>query len=167
MVVSETPEIRGFLAKYDPGIAADLRAARKVLHSLVPNGYELVYDNYNALVFGFSPTPRTSDGVVSIAGYPKWATLFFLKGASLPDPLRVLSGTGSTVRSVRLSPIAVLDTPAVQALLAAALSAHAQAFAAAPRLTTTVKLVFAKQRPRRPASRVEGAAVKDRGRADA
>jgi hypothetical protein len=51
-------QVEAFVDRYTPEIAAQLRAARATVHKLVPNGYELIYDNYNALVFAFGPTPR-------------------------------------------------------------------------------------------------------------
>jgi hypothetical protein len=151
--VHEAPEaaIRGFVAKYDPGIGAQLRACRRQLHVAVPHGFELVYDNYNALVFEFSPSERTSDALLSIAGYPRWVTLFLLKGASVADPDGLLDGAGSQVRSLKLAGPDDLDRPAVQALITRALAPAAKAFAAAPPLRTIVKSVSAKQRSRRPA----------------
>jgi hypothetical protein len=143
--------IRGFLDKYDPAIAAQLRACRRKMRALVPRGYELVYDNYNALVFGFSPTERTSDALCSIAGYPRWVTLFLLKGASVADPDGLLQGTGNQVRGLKLADPGDLDAPAVRALIGRALAPAAKPFAAAPTLRTIVKSVSAKQRPRRPA----------------
>ena len=70
--------IDGFLVKYSPEIESLLRESKKNLRALFPGGYELVYDNYNALVFGISATGKTSDAFVSVAGYPRWVTLFFL-----------------------------------------------------------------------------------------
>src|SRR5664279_2546591 len=84
--MSTEAEIATFLEKYSPEIAAQLRSARAKLQALFPRGCELVYDNYNALVFCFGPTDRASDAVLSIAGYPKWVTLFFAKGRMLQDP---------------------------------------------------------------------------------
>jgi hypothetical protein len=139
-----------FLAKYDEGIAAQTRAVRAHLRKLFPRGYELVYDNYNALVSGFSPTDRASDVLVSVAAYPRWVTLFFLNGAKLPDPHRVLQGSGSRVRSVRLAPAAVLHSLPVQTLLRLVVADAAPAFALAPPLSTVVKSVSARQRPRKP-----------------
>ena len=141
-----------FLAKYDEGIAVQARAARDHLLKLFPRGFELVYDNYNALAFGFSPTERASDVVVSVAAYPKWVTLFFLKGANLPDPHKVLQGSGSQVRSVRLTPAAVLQSAPVQELLQRVIGQAQESFALAPPLTTIVKSVSAKQRPRKSAA---------------
>ena len=73
--------IEAFIAKYTPAIAAQLRDARQRLRAHFPRGVEMVFDNYNALVFGIGPTDRTRESFISIAGYPKWVTLFFLDGA--------------------------------------------------------------------------------------
>ena len=44
--------IETFVAKYTPAIAAQLRDARQRLRAHFPRGVEMVFDNYNALVFG-------------------------------------------------------------------------------------------------------------------
>ena len=144
-------QIDAFLAKYSPEVSAELSAARAHLRALFPNGHELVYDNYNALVFAFSPTERTPDAFLSVAGYPKWVTLFFLPGAGLHDPSGLLQGSGSKVRSVRLRCAQQLSEPAVQALIAQAIAPHREALLSARPLHTTVKMVSVKQRPRLPA----------------
>ncbi|MCA9730134.1 MAG: DUF1801 domain-containing protein [Candidatus Eisenbacteria bacterium] len=143
-------EIGKFVDAYAPEIAASLRTCRRKVRRLFPRGYELVYDNYNALVFGFSATDRASEAILSIAGYPRWVTLFFLRGAALDDPDGLLEGSGRQVRSIRLATPGDLDKPAVRALVARAIAADAEALASAPRLATIVKSVSAKQRPRRP-----------------
>lgn len=142
--------IDAFLARYAPDIAAEFRAARAHLRSLFPRGHELVYDNYNALVFGFSPTDRTSDAFLSVAGYPKWVTLFFLRGVDLSDPGGLLQGTGKQVRSIRLKSARELSDPPVQALIAQAIETQRDALRRAQPLLTTIKSVSDKQRPRRP-----------------
>jgi len=144
-------QIETFLSRYSDEIAAQLRRARAELRKLIPNGYELVYDSHNALIFAFGPTPKASQLVISIAGYPEWVTLFFAKGAALEDPRGLLEGSGSAIRSVRLVPFEALKSQPVQALIKRALAAQAATFKRAPPLTTVVKAISAKQRPRRPA----------------
>ena len=48
--------LRGFIAKFEPGHQAVIRAVRKVLRKRFPTATELVYDNYNFFVIGFGPT---------------------------------------------------------------------------------------------------------------
>lgn len=146
-------QIDAFLARFTPEIEARLRAARARLRALFPRGHELVFDNYNALVFGIGPTLASTSSFISVAGYPKWVTLFFLHGASLDDPQGLLEGDGKQVRGLRIHGAATFDEPAVQALIAEAIAPHALELQAAPPLATTVKMVADKQRPRRPAGR--------------
>jgi len=151
-VTDPEARIRSFLSKYQPAVAADLSAARAWLKDFFPRGFELVYDNYNALAIGFAPTARASTAIVSVAAYPKWVTLFFLHGRDLEDPQGLLQGAGARVRSIRLQPMTLLESRPVRALVLQAIRPHQPALAAAPPLTTLVKSVSAKQRSRRPGS---------------
>jgi hypothetical protein len=144
-------QVASFIAKFSPLMQARLREARAAMQALVPRGFELVYDNYNALVFGYSPTKRTKAAVMSIAGYPQWVRLFFFRGAELPDPHGLLEGQGSSVRSIRLPEHGPpLADKRLQPLIAAALAHDAAEWAAAPPRRLLVKSVADEQRPRRP-----------------
>jgi hypothetical protein len=146
------PQIASFLAKYSPAIEAQLKDARRRLRALFPHGHELIFDNYNALVFGISPTERASDAFISIAGYPRWVTLFFLNGTALNDPNGLLEGQGKQVRSIRLTNPSQINEPQVEALISQSVLPHQAALQTAPSLVTIVKAAVAKQRPRRPAA---------------
>jgi hypothetical protein len=143
-------QIDAFVDQYTPEIATQLRRARADLRKLIPKGYELVYDSHNALVFAFGPTARASEVVISIAGYPNWVALLFARGKTLEDPQGLLEGTGATIRSIRLAPFSVLRSRPVRALIRQALAAQAASFEHAPALTTVLKAVSPKQRPRTP-----------------
>lgn len=156
-------QIASFLAKYSPEVEAQLKEARRRLRSLFPHGYELVFDNYNALVFGISPTERASEAFISVAGYPRWVTLFFLNGTALNDPNGLLEGEGRQVRSIRLTEPSQINETAVEALISQAALPCQAALQVAPALVTIVKPVAAKQRPRRPADSATPAARKKAG----
>ena len=115
--MSAEAQIRTFLAKYEPAVAKRARALRKALRQQVGGAVELVYENYNALVFAYSPSERPGDAVLSLAVYPRYVTLFFAHGKELKDPAGVLRGSGARVRSVRLDALE-LEAPVVQALVA-------------------------------------------------
>jgi hypothetical protein len=150
---SAARQIAGFLAKYTPAIAIEGRAARRRLRALMPTATELVYDNYNTLAFGFAPGERASEVILSIALYPSWVTLFFLQGAKLADPGGLLCGSGSTVRHVRLDGGAAdLERAPIRALIRQALARAKVPLPKSGRGVTIVKMVSAKQRPRRPRS---------------
>jgi len=112
-----------------------------------------VYDNYNFFVIGYSPTERPSDAVVSIAAGANGVGLCFTRGARLPDPQKVLVGSGKQTRFIRLPTAAVLDRPEVEALLAAAVADAKTPFPSRGRVRLVIRSVSAKQRPRRPSPR--------------
>ena len=143
--------IAGFIAKYTADMARDIVACRMQFHAFFPRGYELVFDNYNALVFGIAPSEKTRDAFISIAAYPRWVTLFFLHGATLTDPHQRLEGSGVQVRGIRLKSPADFEQPDVRSLIAQACAPVCNDLAQAPPLQSVVKSVVAKQRARRPA----------------
>ena len=149
----QSPErqLASFIAKYTPEIGALAQAALAKLRARLPGAIELVYDNYNALAIGFGPTERASDAIFSIALYPRWVSLFFLHGADLPDPQKLLKGSGKVARHIVLKDADVLDKPAVRTLLAQALKRAAKPLDGASTGRIVIKSISAKQRPRRPA----------------
>jgi len=147
---SPQAEFAGFLAKYTPAMVKDSRAALTRLRRQVPGAVELVYDNYNALAIGFGPSERASEAIFSIALYPRWVTLFFLRGKGLPDPHRLLQGNGKIVRSIVLEDDATLDRPAVRALMARALERAVKPIDRKGESRIVIRAVSAKQRARRP-----------------
>jgi hypothetical protein len=145
-------QLEEFISKYSPAVAEDGRAALKTLRRLVPGAVEMVYDNYNGLVVGFCPSERASDAVLSLLFTPRWITLCFLQnGPKLHDPKKLLKGAGTQVRHVRLASPDDLETTAIRALIAEALSRARVPIAAGGRRQLIVKSISAKQRPRRPA----------------
>ena len=145
-----TPEVEldGFIGKYSPEIAAMTRETLTRMRTRLPGAIELVYDNYNALAIGFGPTDRASDVVFSIAVFPRGISLFFLQGAKLPDPARLLRGTGKQARHIVLEDASDLDSPALQALMAQALVRASAPFESGNANRVVIKSVSARQRPR-------------------
>ena len=147
----DDPEARleQFIEKFEPDHQTLIRAIRRKLRKQFPTGTELAYDNYNFFVIGYSPTERPSDSVVSIAAAANGGGLCFINGARLPDPQKVLVGSGKQTRFLRLPSAAVLDRPEVKALLDAAMADLKTPFPARGRGKLVIRSVSAKQRPRR------------------
>jgi hypothetical protein len=144
-------QLAAFIAKYRPEIGALAQEALAKMRARLPGAIELVYDNYNALAIGFSPTERTSDVIFSITLYPRWVSLFFFRGADLPDPQKLLKGGGKQVRHIVLESAADLDKPAVKALMDRAIERSARPISGAAPGRIIIKSISAKQRQRRPA----------------
>jgi hypothetical protein len=142
-------QLDSFIDKFTPQVAAQTRSAFAWMRRKFPGATVLVYDNYNALAIGFGPNETTSEAVFSLAVFPQWVSLFFLQGATLPDPHRRLAGGGKQVRHIRLDPLDLLEDPEVLALM----DAEAVRLGLAPssgRGKIVIKSISAKQRPRRP-----------------
>lgn len=149
-MASTKSQISGFIAKFSPDVARQFRIVRAHVRKHFPRGYELVYDNYNAFGCGYSTTRKSSGVMVSVVAYPRWVTLFFFQGRCLLDPERLLQGSGARIRSIRLQPVSLVKSQAVDELLRQAIAQHGGALDSAPRLSTIIKSVVAKQLPRRP-----------------
>jgi len=147
---SPEAQLEGFLAKYTPEVAAEAVAALERLRPQVPGAVEMVYDNYNALVVAFGATGRASEAVLSIAVMPRWVTLCFLQGATLPDPHGLLRGEGNVVRNIRLGSAADIDHPEIRELVALAVTRSKTPFDPSRPRRMVIRSISAKQRPRRP-----------------
>lgn len=142
-------QIDGFIEKFEPAMTQRIRAVRATLRKRFPTGIELVYDNYNFFVIGYSTTERPSDCIVSLAANSKGVGLSFYYGADLPDPHGILEGSGTQNRFVRLvEGAATLKDPRVEELIRAAVD-NAKTPLPKAKGYTVVRSISAKQRPRR------------------
>jgi hypothetical protein len=146
-----TPQtlVSRFIRKFDPPIARSIRAARRLLRQQFPTAYELVYDNYNFFVIGYSPTTRAGDTIVSLAASSNGIALSFYHGADLPDPKRILLGSGKQNRFIRLPTPESLARPEVQAVIRAAVKNARSPLGGEGKRRTIISSVSAKQRSRR------------------
>jgi hypothetical protein len=142
-----------FIDRFTPEVAAIARRALVKMRELTPGSLELVYDNYNALAIGFSPTERAGDGIFSIALFPPHVSLFFLQGAKLPDPTRRFRGAGNVVRHIVLEDLALFEAPDVRKLFEVALAKAKVPLDPKQPRRMIIKSISAKQRPRRPKPR--------------
>src|SRR5262245_41800653 len=114
---SPEAQLKSFVAKFDRDNQALIRATRQALRKRFPTATELVYDNYNFFVIGYSPTERPSDAILSIAAGASGVGLCFIRGASLADPNKILLGSGNQTRFVRLESADVLARPEIKSLI--------------------------------------------------
>ena len=147
--VNPEKQLASFIAKFEPKLQALIRAARKAMRKRLPTANELVYDNYNFFVIGYGPTERPSEAIFSIAAGANGVGLAFLWGAKLPDPHKLLQGSGKQNRFLRFENVKRLSEPAVEDLIAAAVAQSKVPFGTTSRGKLIIRSVSAKQRPRR------------------
>jgi hypothetical protein len=148
LVAAPEKQLKSFIAKFDAKNQALIRRIRKALRARIPTATELAYDNYNFFVIGYAPSERPSDAILSIAAGASGVGLCFIQGAKLPDPHRVLLGSGKQTRFVRLPTVAVLDEPAVAELIAAAIKRSPVPFPPTGRGKLVIRAISKHQRPR-------------------
>ena len=144
------PEQRldAFIAKFTPEMGKLIRAARARMRGFIPQALELVYDNYNFFVIGYGPNEKSGDAIFSLAAQAKGLSLCFLQGAKLPDPHKLLRGSGNVVRNIRIESADTLDDPKVRRLIDIALKRAKQPVPDDGAHQLIIKSVSAKQRPR-------------------
>ena len=102
MPKKETQDLERFLAPY-PGRVQEIALwLREFIWDLYPDCNELIYDNYNAVAFGLSPSDRAGDVFVSIAVSSNHVNFGFNRGSALHDPEKILLGKGSLYRFIRV-----------------------------------------------------------------
>ena len=146
---SAEKQLQRFIDKFEPKHRATIRAARRALRKRFPTANELAYDNYNFFVIGFGPSERPSECFVSIAASANGVGLCFIHGASLPDPGRILSGSGKQTHLIRLPSADVLEQPELHALLKVAAEQARVPLPRRDRGELIIRSVSARQRPRR------------------
>ena len=152
LAASGEQRLAGFIKKFDSKNAALIRSVRAVLRKRLPTANELVYDNYNFFVIGYCSTERPSDCILSIAAGANGVGLSFYYGATLPDPRKLLLGSGSQNRFIRIESMAKLTRPEVEELIAAAIAQAKRRLPGSGRGKLIIRSISKKQRQRRKAS---------------
>lgn len=142
-------QLKGFVEKFDARHRTLIRAVRSALRRRLPTAHELVYDNYNFFVIGYSPSERPSDAILSLTAGAIGVGLCFIRGASLPDPQKVLLGSGRQTRFIRIDSAGDLNRPEVVALVSAAIAQAKTPLRTSGRGRLVIRSVSARQRPRR------------------
>jgi hypothetical protein len=91
-----------FLLPFPDSVKAAALWLRNFVWDLYPDTNELIYDNYNALAFGWSLTDKAGDVFCSIAVYSEHVNFGFNRGSEIPDKQGVLTGDGSLYRYIRV-----------------------------------------------------------------
>lgn len=102
MSKDQTKDLLKFLEPFGPEVVDLVMWLRDFAWTLCPETNELIYDNYNAVAFGWSPTDKLGHTICSIAvARPNKNIHFgFYWGNKLSDPEKLLLGKGNQYRYV-------------------------------------------------------------------
>ncbi len=102
MAKHDTKDLLKFLRPFDEDIRDRVLWLREFVWDLYPTANELIYDNYNALAFGWSPTDRLGHTFCSVAvgRTSKNVHFGFYWGSQISDPKKMLIGEGNQYRYI-------------------------------------------------------------------
>ena len=102
MSKKQTKDLLKFLKPFGNEITELVIWLREFVWDLYPQTNELIYDNYNALAFGWSPTDKVGHTFCSIAvgRTSKNIHFGFYWGSELSDPDKILLGKGNQYRYI-------------------------------------------------------------------
>src|SRR5262245_9044147 len=146
-----TPEaqLRSYIGRLDPENQKLVRSVRAAVRKRFPTANELAYDYNRHFVIGYSPTDRGIDSIVAIAARATGVTLYFNQGPQLPDPKRILLGSGKQTRFMQVEAASQLAHPDVEELIAATIDQARIPLPSKGKGSLIIKSAAAKKRPRR------------------
>jgi len=147
--LSPEVELRSFLNRFDPEEQKLFRSVRAAVRKRFPTVNELAYDYADSVVISYSPTERGIDGIVSIAARADGVRLYLMHGPQLPDPKKLLLGSGKQTRFVQLEAASQLKHPDVEALIVAAIDHATVPLSSTGKGKLIIQSSAAKRRPRR------------------
>lgn len=137
-------EVQRLIARFAAAHEKLLGSVRRRMRKLLPTAYEMVYEYKTWIVISYSPSGRGFEGVFAIRADAAGVQFYFNQGKELPDPEKLLQGSGKQVRFIELASISTLSRPAVARLIDDALAHNSMPFAAAGRGAVIIQSAKAK-----------------------
>jgi hypothetical protein len=138
--------LRGLVLRFAPAQQRLVGAMRRRLRQRLPAAHEVVYEYSDFLVVSFSPNEHGYEGVLAIRADENGVRLYFNRGKGLPDPEKLLQGSGSQTRWIPLEDSTTIARPAVARLIDEALARNRVPFARTGRGSVVIRSTAAKQR---------------------
>lgn len=156
MPKSQSKDLRHCLKPFPKEITQRVLALREFVWDLYPTSNELIYDNYNAVAVGWSPTDRMGHIFCSMAvGRTSHNVHFgFLWGSKLHDPEKMLIGEGNQYRYILVPDLEKFPKKYMTQLVKEAYANSMKSVKDPKQIQeglTVIKSVSAKKRTRKPA----------------
>ena len=134
-------QLRTLIAKFAPAHQRLIGAMRRLLRKRLPTAHEVVYEYHDFFVISYSPDERGYEGVFAIraSASANGVRLYFNRGKELPDPAKLLQGSGNQTRSINLEGASTLARPEVARLIDEAIARNRVPFAPAGRGSVVIR----------------------------
>ncbi|MEP7199007.1 MAG: DUF1801 domain-containing protein [Chloroflexota bacterium] len=104
-----------FLKQYDPNVRAIALAVRVAIFKVAPDATEKVYTGWHNISFSHGGGMKTM--FFAIGPIRDRVNVYFMRGVYLPDPKRLLEGTGKGMRHVKVRTLKNAQSAALKALI--------------------------------------------------
>ena len=138
-------ELRRLITKFAPAHQRLVGTMRRWLRKRLPTAHEIVYEYSNSSVISYSPNEHGYEGVFAIRASANDVRLYFNQGQQLPNPAKLLRGSGQA-RWIQLESASTLADPAVARLIEEAIARNRVPFAPTGRGPVIIRPVSAKRR---------------------
>jgi hypothetical protein len=142
---SAEAQLRTLIAKFAPAHERLIGAMRRSLRKRLPTAHEVVYEYRDWFVISFSPNEHGYEGVLGIRASADGVKLFFNRCKELPDPAKLLRGSGSQCRAIDVEGASTFGRPEVACLIDAAIARNPVPFASAGRGSVLLRSKSAKK----------------------
>jgi hypothetical protein len=161
MSKDQTRDLMKFLKPFGKEITGRVLWLREFVWDLYPKSNELIYDNYNALAFSWSPTDRVGHTFCNIAiGRTSGNIHFgFYWGSQLSDPKKILIGQGNQYRYILVTSLKEFPQTYIKRLLKEAFKNSLAKVKDSSQLMegkTITKSISPVKRSRKPSTRING-----------
>src|SRR3954468_21131496 len=126
---SAEAQLRTLITKFAPAHLRLVGATRRSLPKRLRTAHEVVYEYDGFFVISFSPNEHGYAGVFAIRASADGVRLYFNQGKGLPDPGKLLQGSGTQTRWIPLAGTSTIAGPAVTRLINEALARNRVPFA--------------------------------------
>ena len=140
--------VQDLIARFAPDEESLIGMVRRSLRRRLPTAHELVYEYRDCFVISYSPDDRGYEGVLALRASADGVKLYFNRGKGLPDPEKLLRGSGNQTRWIQLEGTSTLRRPAVASLIDEALARSMLPFAPTGRGPVVIRSGSAAKRRR-------------------
>ena len=106
-------------AEANPKVQELARRAKSLILEVMPDVVEVAWPRQKIISYGVGPK-KMSEHFCYIAVLKERINLGFYYGADLPDPAKLLEGTGKSLRHIKISGLEQLTDPQLKQLVEAA-----------------------------------------------
>ena len=146
---SAEAQLRALITRFAAAHHRLIGAARRWLRKRLPTAHDVVYEYRDFFVISISPNEHGYEGVLAIRASADGVRLYFNRGKGLPDPEKLLRGSGNQTRWIHLESASTIARPEVARLIDEAIARNHVPFTRTGRGSVVIRSASAGRRPRK------------------